>query len=551
MHSTITRLSRRALPAVAAAALLASCTSTGGSTGAASTAAPAGASAPASADPAAPAPTPTATPTPTPTVKPTGQADPALQAFYGQKLAWAACKDDPATTKTDESAVQCATLKVPLDYAAPSSGETLDIGVARITSSRPAERTGSLLVNPGGPGGSGVGMVQRGQKDYDGPLRDHYDIVGFDPRGSGLSAPVNCLDDKARDSWITTDALGPEHGKALADACAAKYGKLLEHIGTRDTVRDVDVLRAALGDQKLSYLGLSYGTYLGSVYAEEFPDRVGRLVLDGAVDPAKPIAENNIEQYAGFERSLQAFAAHCAKQAQCPLGKDPDKAAGKLADFLDGLKQKPLTTKDGRTLTSTAAWTGVIEGLYGDESGWDSLANSIGWAMARGKGENLLAYADSYNKRDKDGRYSVSADAYTAIYCADGATDVLTGAALDAAYAQMAAKAPLISRHEPGAALFDPDCRSWPFRSPEKAHPIASKAATPIVVVGSTGDAATPYANAEKLAAQLGNAVLLTREGEGHTGYGHSACIRDAVHSYLVDGTVPAAGTRCATDPAR
>ncbi|MFE6872153.1 alpha/beta hydrolase [Kitasatospora sp. NPDC057692] len=539
----IIRFSRRALPAVAAAALLASCTSSGGTTGAAS-------DAPSTAATTTPSPTPTATPTPTPTVKPTGQADPALQAFYGQQLTWAACKDDPKTEKTDESAVQCTTLKVPLDYASPGA-ETIDVGVARIPGAKPGERTGSLLVNPGGPGGSGVGMVQRGQKDYDGPLRDHYDIVGFDPRGTGLSSPIKCLDDKARDTWVTTDDLGPEHGKVLADACQAKYGKLLEHIGTRDTVRDMDVLRAALGDQKLSYLGLSYGTYIGSVYAEEFPDRVGRLVLDGAVDPAKPLAENNIEQYAGFERSLRAFAAHCAKQAQCPLGKDPEKAPEKLADFLDGLKQKPLTAKDGRVLTSTAAWTGVIEGLYGDESGWDALANNLGWAMLRGKGEYLLAYADSYNKRDQEGHYSASADAYTAVYCADGATGVPTGDALQAAYAEMAAKAPLISRHEPGSALFDPDCRTWPFRSPEKAHAITSKAATPIVVVGSTGDAATPYANAEKLAAQLGNAVLLTREGEGHTGYGRSECVRTAVNAFLVDGTVPAAGTRCATDAAQ
>ncbi|MFE7189867.1 alpha/beta hydrolase [Kitasatospora sp. NPDC057541] len=547
----ITRFSRRALPAVAAAALLAACASSGGSTDAASgTPSAAATTTPSPTDPATATPTPTPIATPTPTVKPTGQADPALQAFYGQQLAWAACKDDPKTAKIDESAVQCATLKVPLDYADPSGG-SLDVGVARIGSARPGERTGSLLVNPGGPGGSGVSMVQRGQKDYDGPLRDHYDIVGFDPRGSSLSSPISCLDDRTRDTWLTTDDLGPEHGKVLADACQAKYGKLLEHIGTRDTVRDMDVLRAALGDQKLSYLGLSYGTYIGSVYAEEFPDRVGRLVLDGAVDPAKPLVENNIEQYGGFERSLRAFAAHCAKQKQCPLGKDPDKAPEKLADFLDGLKQKPLTTKDGRVLTSAAAWTGVIEGLYGDESGWEELRNVLAQAMVNGKGDYLFMYADGYNKRDKDGHYPVSADAYTAVYCADGATGVPTGDALQAAYAEMASKAPLISRREPGSALFDPDCRSWPFRSPEKAHAITSKAATPIVVVGSTGDAATPYANAEKLAAELGNAVLLTREGEGHTGYGRSECIRTAVNAFLVDGTVPAAGTRCATDTAK
>ncbi|MFD4904855.1 alpha/beta hydrolase [Kitasatospora purpeofusca] len=520
-----TRLSRRALPAVAAAVLLTACTGGGGSTGADAS----GAAGFAAAEAAQSAP------------------DPALRSFYGQKLAWAACKDAPRTEGVDPASVRCATLKVPLDYTDPS-GATLDVGVARVGAAKPAQRAGSLVINPGGPGNSGVDAVLGGQRDYDGPLRDHYDIVGFDPRATGRTVPLNCLDDKVRDSWITTDTPGPEHGKLLADACRAKYGPLLEHVGTRDTARDMDVLRAALGDRKLTYLGLSYGTYLGSVYAEEFPDRVGRLVLDGAIDPAKPIAETNIEQYAGFDRSLRAFAAHCARQPQCPFGKDQDKAAGRAADFLDGLKRKPLTTTDGRVLTSAAAWAGVMDALYGDEGGWDGLATAIGRAMDRGDGDYLLAYADSYNRRAEDGRYGAAADAYTAIYCADGATDVPTGDALRDAYARLAARAPLISRHEPAATLFDPDCRSWPFRSPEKAHPIVSKAATPIVVVGSTGDAATSYANAQQLVAQLGNAVLLTREGEGHTGYGHSACVRDAVGAFLVDGTVPAAGTRCASD---
>ncbi len=520
----LTRPSRRALPAVVAAVLLAACTGGGGGAGpdpavAAAAAAEASRSAP----------------------------DPALQGYYGQKLAWTACKDAPRTEGVDPAAVRCASLKVPLDYADPS-GPTLDVGVARVAAARPAQRTGSLLVNPGGPGNSGVDAVLGGQRDYDGPLRDHYDIVGFDPRATGRTAPVSCLDGKARDAWLTTDTRGPDHGKPLADACRAKYGSLLEHVGTRDTVRDMDVLRAALGDRKLTYLGLSYGTYLGSVYAEEFPDRVGRLVLDGAIDPAKSIAETNIEQYAGFERSLRAFAAHCAEQSQCPFGTDPERAAGRAADFLDGLERKPLTTTSGRLLTSAAAWAGVMDVLYGDEGGWDGLAAAIGLAMTRGNGDYLLAYADSYNKRNVNGRYGVSADAYTAIYCADGATDVPTGEALRSAYARLAARAPLISRHEPAAALFDPDCRSWPFRSPEKAHPIVSRSATPLLVVGSTGDPATPYANAEQLTAQLGNAVLLTREGEGHTGYGHSACVRTAVAAYLVDGTLPAAGTRCASD---
>ncbi|MGW2545941.1 alpha/beta hydrolase [Kitasatospora sp. NPDC001574] len=540
----ITRFSRGALPAVAVAALLAGCTSSAGSTDAAS-----GTPSPVVTATPPPADTPSPTPTPTPTVKPTGQADPALQPFYGQQLGWAACKDDPKTDKLDESAVQCATLKVPLDYANPA-GDTIDVGIVRSPAGKPDQRIGSVLVNPGGPGGSGVGFLQRNPKQFQGAVGDRYDTVSFDPRGVGLTTPVNCLDDKTRDGWVTTDALGVDHGKVLADACQAKYGKVLPFLGTRNTVRDMDVLRGALGDQKLTYFGLSYGTYVGALYAEEFPDRVGRLVLDGAVDPSMPLLQHNIAQYAAFERSFKDFSAACAKKDQCPMGKDPAKAAEKLADFLDGLKQKPLTTASGRTLTANAAWVGIIDGLYGGQPSWDSLRNDIGWAMVRGKGDYLLARADSSNRRDKDGHYIVSADAYTAIHCADGATDVAAGAELEAAYADLAAKAPLITRHEPDTALFDPDCRTWAFRSAEKAHPIASKSASTIVVVGSTGDAATPYASAEKLAAQLGNAVLLTRDGDGHTGYGWSACIRTSVDAFLLDGTVPAAGTRCATDTA-
>ncbi|MFF2043193.1 alpha/beta hydrolase [Kitasatospora sp. NPDC058170] len=554
MHSKTTRFSRHALPvAVAvAAALLAGCTGSAGSTGAApGRPSPAGfagttpAPAPTTAQTPATAPSPVTASTPAPA--PTGEAAPALKPFYGQQIAWAPCADAPAAGKADGPVVQCGTLKVPLDYANPA-GDTMAVAVVRVLAAKQDQRVGSLLVNPGGPGGSGVNMVKNNPQQFDGPLHDRFDTVGFDPRGVGLTTPLNCLDDRTRDEWVTTDTPGTDHGKVLADACQARFGTLLPFIGTRNTARDMDVLRAVLGDPKLNYLGLSYGTYLGSLYAEEFPDRVGRLVLDGAVDPALPLVEHNIAQYAAFERSLKAFAADCATKSVCPLGKDPAKAAEKLADFLDGLKAKPLTTSSGRKLTASAAWTGMVDSLYGDEQGWESLRNDIGWAMVRDKGDYLLARADSANRRDKEGRYSGSVDAYTAIHCADGATEVPTGEALQAAYAGLAAKAPLFTRHDPNFALFDPDCRVWPFRSTEKAHPIASRSDATILVVGSTGDTATPYASAESLAAELGHAVLLTREGEGHTGYGHSACIRTAVHAYLVDGTVPAAGTRCQSD---
>ncbi|MFG3224520.1 alpha/beta hydrolase [Kitasatospora sp. NPDC048194] len=539
----IIRTSRRALPvavsAATAVALLAGCTS-GGSSSAPAPAA-ASATALASATPSA---------TPTPTAKPTGADDPALKAFYGQQLAWAPCRNDgdqSAEDQADTSALQCSTLKVPLDYAAPDGG-TLDVAVIRNPAVKQDQRIGSLILNPGGPGGSGVAMVKGGPKRFDGPVHDRYDLVGFDPRGVGGTSSLNCLDDRTRDGWLNTDEAGADHGKQLADACQAKYARVLPFVSTRNTARDMDVLRSALGDRKLSYLGMSYGTYLGSLYAEEFPDRAGRLVLDGATSPSSTLIQHNIEQEAGFERSLKAFAADCAAKNPCPLGKDPDLAAGKLADFLDGLKDKPLKTAKGRTLTSTAAWNGVIGRLYGGEQAWAGLRNALGWAMVRGEGDDLLALADDYNGRDKDGRYGPSTDAYTAIHCADGATDAPSGEQLQAALSDLAAKAPLVSKHDPTAALFDPDCRVWPFRSTEKPHVVKSTAATPIVVVGSTGDPATPYAWAEKLTGELGNAVLLTREGEGHVAYDRSACVRASVNAFLVDGTVPAAGTRCTTD---
>lgn len=539
VNPIIARFPRRALPAVLSVAVLAGCNGTGG-TGGSSTAATAAAA------PSTTAAAPTATPTPTP--RPTGAADPALAPFYGQQLAWAACPDDPATADTDESAVQCATLKVPLDYTRPAD-RSVDVAVARIPAGKPDQRVGSLLVNPGGPGGSGVGMVKRGPEGYRGPLHDRFDIVGFDPRGVGGTLPVNCLDDRARDAWLATDEPGPDHGKVLADACQAKYGALLPHLGTRDTVRDMDVLRGVLGDGKLSYLGLSYGTYIGSVYAEEFPDRAGRLVLDGAADRSVDLVRMNLTQYAGFERSLRLFAEDCAKQKECPLGKDPAAAPGKLADFLDGLKEKPLTAAGGRRLTASLAWTGLVSLLYSaDEKAYTNTRNILGWAMVRGKGDHLLAAADRYNGRDEKGGYGSSADAYTVIHCADGA-QAYTAAQVEGLVAEMAAQAPLISRHSPLQAVFDPDCRTWPFRSAEVPHRIsAATVATPIVVVGSTGDPATPYAWSEQLAAGLGKAVLLTREGEGHVGYWRSSCVRTAVDGYLVDGTVPAAGTKCASD---
>ncbi|WP_235502447.1 MULTISPECIES: alpha/beta hydrolase [unclassified Kitasatospora] len=490
-------------------------------------------------------PTPVASATPSPTPKPTGEADPALKPFYGQQIAWAACADDAGTEKVDESAFQCGKLRVPLDYTAPAD-EAIEIALARRQAAKPDQRLGSLLVNPGGPGSSGVGHVQHSSLYREGPLRDRFDLVGFDPRGVASSAPVRCLDDKAQDAWDSSDARNGSRGKTLADGCAANSGKLLAHVGTRDAARDLDVLRAALGEPKLNYLGFSYGTYLGTRYAEQFPEKVGRVVLDGAVDPLTTTFDSTVLQSISFEKSLRAFAADCAGQAQCTLGKDPAKAAEKLAKFLDGLKDEPLTTSDGRKLTAWSGWTGVLAGLYGDQSRWENLRNSIGWAMARDKGDYLLALADSYYGREENGTHDNGMDAYAAILCADPMAAPPTDAQFQAAKQQLHDQAPLISAHFADEDLFDPDCRAWPYHPVEQLKPIGPTGPEPILVVGSTGDPATPYAWAEKLSTLLTNGVLLTREGEGHTGYGKNTCTTDAVNTFLTTGQAPPKGTRCA-----
>ncbi|MFJ7910595.1 alpha/beta hydrolase [Kitasatospora sp. NPDC096204] len=474
-------------------------------------------------------------------------AAPALRALYDQRIDWRRCPgedgDDP-----DRAAVRCATLKVPLDYADPG-GPTVDVALAMVPAADRAHRLGALLLNPGGPGNSGVDMVRWGWKGYQGPLHDRYDLVGFDPRGAGDTTPVHCLDDRTRDQWDATDDPAYDHGRVLAEACRARHADLLPHLGTRDTARDLDVLRGALGERRLDFLGFSYGTHLGAAYAEQFPDRTGRLVLDGAVDHGAPAARLGTEQAAAAETGLRAFAAACATDdgAACPLGADPAAAPQRLARFLDGLRDHPLRAADGRALTAALGWDAALDVLSDGHRSWPRLREALGPAVTRGEAEGLLALADGADHRDEDGRYRTPADAYAAISCADGPPPP-TDAELRPALAELAARAPLVSGHDPVGTLLDPDCRAWPFRSPEPPRPIRAAGSAPILVIGSTGDPVTPYAWAQRLAGGLEHGVLLTRDGDGHTGYDKSGCVRDAVAAYLVDGRLPAAGTHCPSD---
>ncbi|MFD5084022.1 alpha/beta hydrolase [Kitasatospora sp. NPDC058201] len=503
--------------------------------------------------------TPTPTPTPTPTAKPTGAADPALKPFYGQQISWAACAPDAeaAEAKIDTSLMKCGKLHVPLDYADPA-GEALDLALIKLPAGKQDQRIGSLMVNPGGPGGSGVEMVKFGAEQFDGTLHNRFDVIGFDPRGTGGSSPVVCLDDKQRDALnAQDDPLDPQEAKALSDkqeaeyiaACQAKSGKLLPFVGTRSTARDLDVLRAAVGDQKLNYLGISYGTYLGALYAEEFPGNTGRLILDAAVDPAQESLDSSVNQIIGFAKSFERFAVDCVENHadECALGKSSAKAAKKAADFLDGLRDKPLPTKDGRKVGSGLAWTGVTQMLYGDEKTyWPYLRLAFAEAMQARQGNVLLASADESNGRDDQGHYDPSEAALVAVRCADGASSAPTPEQAQAAVAKLRQEAPLLTKDVTAEDFTEGSCTGWPFRSPEKPHTVRAEGSAPILVVGSTGDPATPYAAAESLAKGFANATLLTRVGEGHGAFGKgNGCIDAAYAAYLTEGTLPAAGTRC------
>ncbi len=489
--------------------------------------------------------------------KPTGADDPALTSFYGQRIGWAAC---PAARNEnlDTSGLECGKLHVPLDYAHPETG-ALDIALVRLPAAEPDRKLGSLVVNPGGPGGSGLEFVEGSRKDFAGALHNRFDVVGFDPRGIGQSSPVSCLTDAQRDALDQIDsptdakarrAQSDQQNQEYATACQAGSGKLLPFVGTRNTARDVDVLRQALGDRKLNYLGISYGTYLGALYAEEFPQNTGRLVLDGAVDPAADPLDENIGQLAGFEKSLRAFAADCVRNhaAECPLGTDPDTAAQKADAFLDSLHEHPLPTADGRKVNRDLAQLGTIAFLYGDEkTTWPILRLAFSAGVEEKTGDRFLMGADAYNGRDEKGHYSSQEDAHTAISCADGAAPAPSPERIQQVLAKLKEQAPMFSKDTAAEDFAVASCAAWPFHTAETPHTVRAEGSAPILVIGTTGDPATPYAAAESLAKGFAHATLLTREGEGHGAFGAgNACIDLALKLYLIDGTMPAAGTRCA-----
>lgn len=476
------------------------------------------------------------------------QATPsALAPYYEQKLSWRDC---------GVPGFQCATMKAPLDYAKPTEGD-VRLAVARKKATGPGKRLGSLLVNPGGPGGSAIGYLQQyAGIGYPEEVRAQYDMVAVDPRGVARSEPIECLDGREMDAYTRTDVTPDDEGEAdelvdayqkFAEGCGADAPKLLRHVSTVEAARDMDILRAVLGDEKLTYVGASYGTFLGATYAGLFPDRAGRLVLDGAMDPSLPARRLNMEQTAGFETAFQSFAKDCVRQPDCPLGDQgttPDQVGKNLKAFFDDLDAKPVPTgdADGRKLTESLATTGVIAAMY-DEGAWQQLRESLTSAMKENDGAGLLVLSDSYYEREADGGYSNLMFANAAVNCLDLPAAFSSPDEVRDALPDFEKASPVFGE---GLAWASLNCAYWPVKPTGEPHRIEAAGATPIVVVGTTRDPATPYRWAEALADQLSSGRLLTYEGDGHTAYGRgSTCIDSAINTYLLRGTAPEDGKRC------
>jgi pimeloyl-ACP methyl ester carboxylesterase len=469
---------------------------------------------------------------PVPPVTPEGFTQPppgkGLARYERQQLDWKSCGHG----------LMCSTMLVPLDYTHPDE-TAITLAVAK----RPAtgsKRIGSLIINPGGPGGSGVAYV--GYFNAEG--LENYDIVGWDPRGVGHSTPVTCFGKDDLDHYFSMDS-SPDNAAelqarvdeqiAFGRSCLDRSGVLLEHISTAETVRDLDLLRLLVGDSKINYFGSSYGTRVGALYAQMFPQRVGRMVLDGAVDIN---STSKISQVDGFERALDHFAAWCA-DAHCRLGAQPDDVLSLIKGFLDRLDQQPLAVSDGRTLSQQQGVEAVFYAMYGGTNSWPVLRDALAAAILDNDGSGLLQLADASDRRDRDGSYGQLNYAFPAIRCLDSQDDSVRAA--EKRLATDSRSAPVLG------PLNGPDlvCPLWPVESAPKQSPVTGVGAAPIVVIGTTGDPATPYEYAVSMARALRSGVLLTFNGEGHLAYGQSDCVKSIVDAYLVNDQLPRDGTRC------
>jgi pimeloyl-ACP methyl ester carboxylesterase len=469
-----------------------------------------------------------------------------LKPFYEQSLTW----------KKVSGAIDSTFVTVPLSWDDPS-GATIKIAIARHSAG--SGKIGSLLINPGGPGGSGYDFVEQ-YSSYVVTAAElkKYDIIGFDPRGVGRSEPaITCYTDPKKEDKLLYGTYASPYGtqgwideltvveKDWSAACLKNTGPLLGHIDAESNARDMDVIRAVLGDKKMHYLGYSYGTYLGTMYAELFPNKVGRMVLDGPIDPLVGQLDSLATQMAGFDSALKAYMADCQSQKGCPFTGSVQNGLQQVRALLDGIDARHLVGSDGRVVDSATVGTGISYTLYSKDS-WPDLTQMFK-DLAKNDADSTLENADGYNDRRSDGSYSNETDVYAAVTCAesdigtDGVTPLQGLAKIDAA-------APILGKYfaEDDYAVLDTACSNWPEPVAKLPTKFDAAGAPPILVVATTNDPATPYAGGVSLSKQLSSGVLLTHKGEGHTVYAQGdTCVDSTVDAYLINGVVPKSDPMC------
>ncbi|KJK09593.1 alpha/beta hydrolase [Terrabacter sp. 28] len=497
-----------------------------------------------------PVPSPTqVVPTPTPSASlssapATGDFPAALRGFYTQQVSWSPCPDNAKH--------ECGTMQVPVDYADPTGGR-FTLALRKAPATDPAKRIGSLVINPGGPGGSGVEYAQYASFVFSPEVRSAYDIVGFDPRGIGASSPVRCLGDSDMDLLFSDDPTpdsAAERAELLGDVdaitkrCAARGGQRALHMSTAEVARDMDVMRVLLGDERLNFFGGSYGTFLGAMYADAFPKKVGRMVLDSAMSPNQTEQQEMTYDIQGFESSIDAFIDWCVARSDCALGSDKGSARQKIVDLLDSVEKNGLKTSKPGLTTIGEGWVGfsIFMCLYSDTS-WPTLNRGLAQALT-GKGDILLAKGMSVVERSASGAYAPTTylQAMIPVRCADWPR-MSSDPSLSADQAKAKKDHPLWARMT--GELYD-NCRAWPTAGRAPKGTTLAAGAAPILVIGNERDPATPIGGTKQLAKDLASGVLLTSDHDGHgTYYAGNSCVDSAVDGYLLRGTAPSDGTTC------
>ena len=460
--------------------------------------------------------------------------------YENQKLTWVKCGGP----------FLCTDVTVPVNYSNPG-GERMQLALVKYPATDKKKRLGSLLVNPGGPGASGVQYGYAAEYIVSKKILSAYDLVGFDPRGVGGSSAERCLTNSETDKLV--EANGPpvaglslsaleEASKLLATRCEEKLGERLKYLGSVDVVRDMDLMRKVLGDEKLNFLGKSYGTYLGLVYASMFPKNVGRFVLDGVIDPNISANELNKAQALGFEIALDAFLTDCIGKKDCFFEGTLDQARSEITRLQDLVAKEPLSGKDGRIATESILVLAMVASLYDYETGWPQLNKALK-DIYKSKGGKLFDLVNSYVVRDAKGRYPSNENEVAYIVNCLDRTD-------DASPERLAADA---ERFESFAPHFGPyiawstlPCNYWPYEPVRPPVPLNGKGAPDFVVIGTTRDPATPYSWATEVTARFPSAYLITADGDGHTGHGRgSTCVDGAVDTFLLTGKLPIRPLRC------